>query len=118
MTNKILAYVCEDLAAEVLLGWQDCKKLGILPPNFPSRVNHVTSDEISSKAYRAVTEHVPPEECRKLQNKLLERYSEIIRDDLQGKVIKDAELKIRNKKDADVKPLRVATPRATPLHLK
>ena len=114
----ITALVCPDLSPDVLLGWQDCVRLGILPAQFPARVNHVSPEEIESRAAKEHECRITPEECSSLKESMIKEFKDIIRNDLCGEKIKGAVMTINLKPDANIRPIRVSTPRATPLHLK
>ncbi len=119
-TTTITAIVCASLAPDILLGWEDCVSLGILPKSFPDRARH-TSNHAEESGYDSDDSLnnflIDPHGCALLKNKLLREYSDIIRDDLDGSTIKGATMHI-NLKNNETRPLHINVPKATPVHHK
>ena len=142
----IEALVCADLEPEILLGWQDMKKLGILPANFPASIFKVQSSNRSeaeedsnapscadsddlksgrnvvpavnnSKQENENTSALPSEEeVAKFQEEILRDYEDVFSEKLKSEPIRDFTMKIEI--HGDVKPLKVNVPREIPIHVR
>ena len=97
---KTRALVSNSLKNEVIIGWPDLKRLGIISPNFPERQKTQGVNSISNPVDQLET--------------VKQKFSDILTDVLPEDAMKGPQMKINLRPNA--KPRRVTTTKAIPLH--
>ena len=98
---KTMALVTKSLKDELIIGWPDLIRLGIISPNFPERTVHTANKVEHGDTDEALT-------------KLKQQYKDILTDHLPEDPMKGPQMKIHLKPNA--KPRRVTTTKAIPHH--
>jgi hypothetical protein len=88
----------------MLLGWEDCKRFGILHPTWPEPFD------------RARAARQPPDTCEEVVERLKEEFSDILADVLPPTPMKGEPMKIRLTEDVEVVPKKTFIARKLPLH--
>ena len=78
----IRALVTESMQGDLLLGWNDCRRLSIVPDNFPTPI----------KSWKYIVNHVTTEEedLKDLRENYLRTYPEVLTDELPSTPLKGA----------------------------
>jgi hypothetical protein len=92
------------MRGQMLLGWEDCKRFGILHPTWPEPFD-------TAKATRA-----PPTTCEEVVERLKEEFQDILANELPPTPMKGEPMRIRLSEELDVVPKKTFIARKLPLH--
>ena len=98
-TAKVDALVSSSLDKDILISWHDLVNLAILPHNFPEQVRSIRNDDVLDE--------------KSLSN-LVEKYSDVLSDELKDTPINCSPFKIEMKEHAIARKFLAA--RKVPLH--
>ncbi len=108
--KRIDFWVTSSIRDEILISWVDLKRLGAISEQFPQA--NVTA-AITNSCHETDSQLAAA-----LQNKLINKYQHVLRDDLPKEPMAGPPMKIHLKPDNNVKPCRILTARQVPVHHK
>ena len=105
----IHALVTESMSGDLLLGWNDCRRLSIVPDNFPTPI----------KSWKYIVNHVTTEEedLKDLRENYLKTYPNVLTDELPSSPMKGVPMVIQLHEDVPIRPLASTTTRPIPEQL-
>ena len=106
--THVKAIVSKSLKNELLIGWRDLMRLGIIPETFPNRYDALFATQAT----------ISEQDMDERLNTLYEEFADVLNDELPDRPMHGPDMHIELRDDVPIKPRHATTTKPIPLHFQ